>query len=224
MTEPCTNRTLTPQLVLASHNKGKLVEIRELLKPYGLDVIDAATAGVDEPEETGISFIENAELKARHSAQHTGLCALADDSGLVVNGLDGMPGIYSARWAGAQKDFSAAMQKVEKALIEKGQTPSGAGAYFACALSLSWPDGHCISLLGKVHGTLQFPPRGLHGFGYDPIFVAQGKTITFGEMDPQEKHAISHRADAFLQLISQLAKQGLLAQKLDRKSGDTACA
>lgn len=201
---------LTTTLVLASHNAGKLREIRALLEPIGLRVIDAGAAGVDEPEETAHSFTGNAELKARHSAAHTKLCALADDSGLVVPDLGGDPGIYSARWAGLEKNFTLAMHKVEHALIAAGKTPHGTPAYFACALALAWPSGDCITVEGTVHGTLCFPARGARGFGYDPIFTAHTMEKTFGEIDPDHKHAISHRADAFTKLLTALRSERLL--------------
>ena len=187
------------QLLVASHNAGKVREIGELLAPYHIDVVSAATLGLPEPEETGDSFVANAELKARAAATRSGLVALADDSGLVVEALEGAPGIYSARWGGPAKDFSLAMRKVHEALEAKNTI--NRRAHFACALSLAWPDGHTISFEGQVHGSIVWPPRGDRGFGYDPIFVADGHDITFGEMDPAEKHKISHRAAAFRQLI-----------------------
>lgn len=186
------------RLVIASHNAGKVREIGALLAPYNVETVSAGAYGVSEPEETGSTFIENAELKARHSALATGLPALADDSGLAVEALGGEPGIHSARWGGDQRDFALAMRKVEDAL--KGRTDRR--AHFVCALSLGWPDGTCATFEGTVHGTVVWPPRGTRGFGYDPIFVATGRDITFGEMDPDEKHAISHRADAFRKLIA----------------------
>jgi len=187
------------RLVLASHNAGKLREIADLLRPFHIDVVNAGALGLAEPEETGISFVENAELKARAAATASGLVALSDDSGLCVVALDGQPGIYSARWAGPDKDFSVAMHRVEEEL--KNRKDAGRRAYFVCALSLCWPDGHCETFQGEVHGQLVFPPRGNKGFGYDPIFLADGYDITFGEMDPDAKHAISHRAHAFRQMI-----------------------
>lgn len=189
------------RLVIASHNPGKVREIAELLAPFKVEVVSAGALGISEPEESGESFIANAELKARHSASVARLPALADDSGLVVPALDGAPGIYSARWAGPTKDFAVAMARVERELKTRGLEPSGQQAHFVCALSLAWPDGHCESFEGIVHGRLRFPPRGTRGFGYDPIFVADGYAITFGEMEPAAKHAISHRARAFALLI-----------------------
>ena len=183
-------------LVIASHNKGKVREIAELLGAYVAHFPSAGDLNLAEPEETETSFIGNAELKARAAAA-SGLPALADDSGLVVPALGGAPGIYSARWAGPDKDFSVAMRRVEAELGDRD--PS---AYFVCALSLAWPDGHTESVEGRIHGRLIFPGRGDKGFGYDPIFIAEGRDITFAEMDPDEKHRISHRADAFAQLVA----------------------
>jgi XTP/dITP diphosphohydrolase len=186
------------KLVLASHNKGKLAEFRELLAPFGVEVISAGDLGVPEPEETGDTFEENARLKAIVSTFATGLPALSDDSGLEVEALGGAPGIYSARWAGESKDFAGAMARVEKDLGEKGAL-GGAGprANFTCVLCLATPDGEIEVFEGKVFGHLTFPARGMNGFGYDPIFVADGHTQTFGEMQSDAKHAISHRAEAF---------------------------
>jgi XTP/dITP diphosphohydrolase len=186
------------KLVLASHNKGKLAEFRDLLAPYGVEVVSAGDLGVPEPEETGETFEENARLKAIVSTFATGLPALADDSGLEVEALGGAPGIYSARWAGEGRDFSAAMARVEKELGEKGALGgSEPRANFICVLCLATPDGEIEVFEGKVHGHLTFPARGVNGFGYDPIFVADGQAQTFGEMQPDAKHAISHRAEAF---------------------------
>ena len=157
-----------------------------------------------EPEETGDTFIANAALKARAAATASGEPALADDSGLVVPALDGAPGIYSARWAGPGKDFRVAMARIEAELAARRREPVGAEAYFVCALSLGWPDGHCETVEGRVDGTLTFPPRGPHGFGYDPIFVPDGQARTFGEMRPEEKQPLTHRARAFEQLAAVL--------------------
>jgi XTP/dITP diphosphohydrolase len=186
------------RLVIASHNPGKVREIAELLAPYAVTVEAAGALGLAEPEETGDSFRANAELKALAAARAAGLPALADDSGLAVDALGGKPGIHSARWAGPDRDFAAAMAKVEDAL---GEEPNRS-ARFVCVLTLAWPDGHCESFEGTVEGTLVWPPRGDRGFGYDPIFVPDGYDVTFGEMDPDAKHAISHRADAFAKLIA----------------------
>ncbi|MGE3334715.1 MAG: RdgB/HAM1 family non-canonical purine NTP pyrophosphatase [Rhodospirillaceae bacterium] len=186
------------KLVLASHNQGKLREIRELLAPFNAEVISAGDLGLPEPEETGLSFVANAELKALAAAMGAQLIALSDDSGLAVDALNGAPGIYSARWAGPEKDFNLAMRKIQNAM---GDNPVKT-ARFICALTLAWPDGHCETVEGKVEGTLTFPPRGDHGFGYDPIFIPDGFDITFGEMDPAKKHEMSHRADAFRKLVA----------------------
>ncbi len=189
-----------PRLVIASHNPGKAREIAELLAPYGVEVISAAALGLPEPEEIATTFIGNAELKARAAAARSGLPALADDSGLVVHALDGAPGIHSARWAGPGKDFSVAMTRVQRELQAKSATDRR--AHFVAALSLCWPDGHCQSFEGRVAGRLVWPPRGGKGFGYDPMFVPDGHDVTFGEMEPAAKHAISHRADAFRKLTA----------------------
>ncbi|MEZ5892438.1 MAG: RdgB/HAM1 family non-canonical purine NTP pyrophosphatase [Parvularculaceae bacterium] len=193
-------RKLEPgTLVIASHNAGKVCEIHDLLAPLGVDAVSANALDLDEPEETGTSFAENAALKAHAAAEASGLPALADDSGLCVTALGGAPGIFSARWAGPDRDFSLAMKKVEAALRDSGTEDYS--ARFVCALCLAWPDGHEELVEGSVDGVLCFPRRGSHGFGYDPIFVADGYHITFGEMDPDEKHSISHRADAFRKLM-----------------------
>jgi XTP/dITP diphosphohydrolase len=184
-------------LVIASHNKGKVREIAELLGAYVAHFPSAGELGLPEPEETEATFIGNAELKARAAAIASGLPALADDSGLVVPALGGAPGIYSARWAGPDKDFDFAMRRVQVEL--GGGDPA---AHFVCALALAWPDGHAESVEGRINGHLVFPPRGDRGFGYDPIFIMAGRDITFAEMDPVEKHAVSHRADAFAQLVA----------------------
>lgn len=195
MTAP--RRFTEDRLVLASHNPGKVVEIADLLRPLGVAVQSAGELGLPEPEETGTTFVENAELKARAAAEGAGLPALADDSGLCVEALGGDPGIYSARWAGPGKDFRIAMEKVNAALDGRESL-----AHFVCALALAWPDGHVETVEGRVDGRLTWPPRGEKGFGYDPIFVPEGHEITFGEMEPEKKHAISHRADAFRKLLA----------------------
>ncbi|HVJ32227.1 MAG TPA: RdgB/HAM1 family non-canonical purine NTP pyrophosphatase [Terriglobia bacterium] len=185
------------KLVLASHNPGKVREIHDLLAPFGTDVVSAGALGLPEPEETEDSFIGNARLKALAAAKASGLPALADDSGLAVTALDGAPGIYSARWAGPGKDFAAAMARVLKLL----QPSKDRSAEFVCALALAWPDGHCDCFEGRIAGTIIDAPRGDKGFGYDPIFLPVGGALTFGEMEPEAKHAISHRALAFRQLV-----------------------
>ncbi len=181
------------ELVLATHNPGKVREIADLLGSYVGKIYSAGELGLSEPEETGSTFEANAILKAKAAAQESGYVALADDSGLAVNALGGQPGIYSARWAGPEKDFQAAMQKVQDELDDSEDR----SAAFICVLALALPDGHVETFEGRVEGTLTWPPRGDKGFGYDPIFVPNGYDITFGEMDPTEKHKISHRADAF---------------------------
>ena len=198
------HRRLEPgKLVIASHNEGKVREIRALLAPHGIEPVSAASLGIPEPEETGTSFVANAELKARFSADLSGLVALADDSGLCVDALNGDPGVYTADWAETPtgRDWNLAMRKVEDALQAKGPE-AGRDAHFVCVLSLAWPDGHVESFEGRVDGTLAWPPRGTIGFGYDPMFVPLGDTRTFAELAPEEKHAISHRADAFRKLVA----------------------
>ena len=198
------SRKLAPgKLVIASHNEGKVREIRALLAEHGIDPVSAGSLGLPEPPETGTTFVANAELKARAAADLSGLPALADDSGLVVEALGGEPGIFSARWAGENKDFGLAMRLVNERLLEQGPD-AGRDAHFVCALSLAWPDGHVESFEGRVDGVLVWPPRGSQGFGYDPIFQPLGHAITFGEMDPAAKHAMSHRADAFAKLVAAL--------------------
>ena len=186
------------RLTVASHNPGKVREIRELMAPLGVAVATAADLGLAEPDETGASFAANAEIKARAATLATRGPALADDSGLVVPALGGAPGIHSARWAGPERDFAAAMRRIEAELADRDDR----SAYFAAALALAWPDGHCETFEGRVDGALVFPPRGQRGFGYDPIFVPDGHDETFGEMDPAEKRAISHRARAMAKLLA----------------------
>jgi XTP/dITP diphosphohydrolase len=195
---------LTGRLVIATHNSGKLREFEELLRPFDLTLLGAAEFGLEEPEETGSSFHDNAVLKARAAAQASGLVALSDDSGLCVQALDGAPGIYSARWAGPTKDFDAAMGRVESELKARGAPPPWRAA-FVSVLALAWPDGADEAFEGRVDGVLVFPPRGTAGFGYDPIFLPDGHDRTFGQMSSEEKHgipadgslALSHRARAF---------------------------
>ena len=194
-------RKLQPgKLVIASHNPGKVREIRELLGPYGIVPVSAAELDLPEPDETGTTFVANAELKALQAADLSGLPALADDSGLCVEALGDEPGIFSARWAGEGKDFGVAMQRVEDRLAALPPETSR-DAHFVCALALAWPDGHIEWFEGRVDGTLVWPPRGDKGFGYDPMFVPLDGEQSFGEMDPDAKHAISHRAVAFRQLV-----------------------
>ncbi len=201
-------KAIGPKLVIATHNEGKLREIRELLAPYGIECVSAAELDLPEPEETGVTFVDNAELKARASADLSGLPALADDSGLSVDALHGKPGIHSARWGEdgtGKRDFGRAMERVWRE-VEAAGPDAGQDAHFTCALSLAWPDGTIESFEGKVHGTLVWPPRGQNGHGYDPMFVAAGDTRTFGEIEPAAKHAVSHRAAAFAKLVEALAR------------------
>jgi XTP/dITP diphosphohydrolase len=196
---PCMTRKFTgDRLVIATHNPGKRGEIAALLARFDVAVIGAAELGLSEPEETGTTFEANAALKALAAANASALPALADDSGLVVPALGGAPGIYSARWAGPDRNFARAIALVEERLLGSADRR----AMFAAVLALAWPDGHIESFRGEAHGTLVFPPRGTFGFGYDPIFLADGQSLTFGEMPPEEKHAISHRADAFRKLVA----------------------
>jgi XTP/dITP diphosphohydrolase len=183
------------RIVVATHNAGKLTEINDLLRPLGLDAVSAGSLGLAEPDETGDTFAANAILKAQASAMGSGLPALSDDSGLCVDGLDGDPGIYSARWAGPSKDFSVAMQLVESELQKR--STNNRRAHFICALCLAFPDGKTHVFEGRVDGTLVWPPRGTKGFGYDAMFLPDGENFTFGQMEPDEKHAMSHRARAF---------------------------
>lgn len=202
--------SLTTPLLLASHNKGKLREIEDLLLPLGIEITSAGALNLPEPEETGTTFEANSALKAHAAAQASGLTALADDSGLCVVALDDAPGIYSARWAGESKDFAAAMQQVNSELRARGVEPEGAKAYFVCVLTLADKSGQVHHVRGEVHGTLTFPPRGERGFGYDPIFMPEGMQETFGEMMPDAKHAISHRARAF-EALKQFLQQAKAA-------------
>jgi XTP/dITP diphosphohydrolase len=199
------HRHIAGRLVIATHNPGKLREMRELVAPYGIDAVSASELGLAEPDETGTSFRDNARIKAVAAAKASGLPAFADDSGLVVEALGGQPGIHSARWAGPDKDFAGAMQKIETLLREKDATDRR--AHFVSALCVAWPDGHLEEFEGRVDGTLVWPPRGTAGFGYDPVFQPDGFEPTFGEMSAEEKHGLppkgrglSHRARAFVKL------------------------
>jgi XTP/dITP diphosphohydrolase len=202
------HRRITGKLVIATHNPGKLVEMRELLAPYGIEAVSAGELNLDEPDETGDSFQANARIKAVAAANASGLPAFADDSGLAVDALDGAPGIYSARWAGPSKDFTAAMTQIERLLQERGATTADKRtAHFVSALCVAWPDGHLEDVEARVEGTLVWPPRGTAGFGYDPAFLPDGHHRTFGEMTSIEKHGLpplglglSHRARAFVKL------------------------
>lgn len=203
-----THRRIAGHLVIATHNPGKLTEMRELLQPYGIEAISAGELGLGEPEETGMSFRANARIKAMAAATAAGLPAFADDSGLTVDALGGEPGIYSARWAGPARDFRHAMQTIEDRLQERGaREPPRRRAHFVSALCVAWPDGHVEEFEATVDGTLVWPPRGDKGFGYDPMFLPDGHALTFGEMPSEEKHGLpprgkglSHRARAFLTL------------------------
>ena len=194
--------------MIATHNPGKLVEMRDLLAIYGVEAVSAGELGLPEPEETGKTFRANARIKAEAAAKASGMASFADDSGLAVDALDGEPGIYSARWAGPDKDFRLAMNEVQTKLMEQGaKAPERRRAQFVSALCVAWPDGHSRSSRRKVHGTLVWPPRGTKGFGYDPMFLPDGQTQTFGEMSSEDKHGLpprgqglSHRARAFLKL------------------------
>jgi len=202
------HRRITGKLVIATHNPGKLAEMKELLAPHGIEVVSAGELGLAEPDETGNDFRSNAAIKAIAAAKATGLPAFADDSGIVVDALDGAPGIYSARWAGPNKDFAAAMAQIERLLQERGaKTPDERKAHFVSALCIAWPDHHLEEVEARVDGTLVWPPRGTSGFGYDPMFLPDGHIRTFGEMESIEKHGLpplglglSHRARAFVKL------------------------
>ena len=200
------SRKLEGRIVIATHNAGKLREMRELLAPYGIEAVSAGELGLAEPDETGADFMSNALIKAQAAAQGAGLPALADDSGLCVEALGGAPGIFSARWAGESKDFAAAMARIEREAAQSGSTSRR--AHFVSALAVAWPDGETTTVEGKVLGELTFPTRGQKGFGYDPCFTPDGHSRTFGEMTSEEKHgipadgsqALSHRARAFQML------------------------
>ncbi len=210
------HRRITGRLVIATHNRGKLAEMRGLLAPYGIDATSAGELGLQEAEELGMTFRDNAHIKAEAAAKAAGLPAFADDSGLVVDALDGAPGIHSARWAGPERDFARAMQTIEEKLRERGATaPERRKAHFVSALCVAWPDGHVEEFEGRVDGTLVWPPRGDQGFGYDPMFLPDGHARTFGEMPSDEKHGLpprgkglSHRARAFLKLAEACLGQG----------------
>jgi XTP/dITP diphosphohydrolase len=202
------HRQISGELVIATHNPGKLAEMRELLSGYGVKAVSAAELNLPEPEETGRTFRANARIKAEAAAKASGIPAFADDSGLVVDALGGEPGIYSARWAGPNKDFRAAMNEVQTRLMQAGaKSPDQRRGHFVSALCVAWPDGHVEEFEAKVDGTIVWPPRGTKGFGYDPLFLPEGHTRTFGDMSSDEKHGLpphggglSHRARAFLKL------------------------
>src|SRR5471030_697858 len=186
------------RLVLASHNQGKLVELADLLRPYQIEIISAGSLGLPEPEETAPDFAGNARIKALAAATATGLPAFSDDSGFYAAALGGEPGVLSARWGGPERDFAKAMALVNDRVGDKADRR----AWFVAALCLAWPDGHTETFVGRVDGTMVWPPRGDKGFGYDPVFLPDGATTTFGEMDPEAKHTVSHRARAFAQVMA----------------------
>ena len=208
MSDTLAHRPITGRLIIATHNPGKLAEMRELLLPYGIDAISAGELGFAEPEETGMSFRDNARIKAQAAAAASGLPAFADDSGLAVDALGGAPGIHSARWAGPDKNFRRAMETIEQKIHERSATTAEQRrAHFVSALCVAWPDCHLEEFEARVDGTLVWPPRGDRGFGYDPMFLPDGHDRTFGEMPSEEKHSLpprgkglSHRARAFLKL------------------------
>lgn len=208
------HRQLTGSVVIATHNPGKLAEMRDLLAPYGIAATSAAELNLPEPDETGTTFAANARIKAMAAAKATGQAAFADDSGLCVDALGGDPGIYSARWAGPDKDFRGAMNQIQTLLVEKGATsPEQRRAHFIAALCLAWPDGHTEEFEGRVDGVVVWPPRGTAGFGYDPLFLPDGHDRTFGDMVAGQKHGLppkgmglSHRARAFVMLASACLK------------------
>jgi XTP/dITP diphosphohydrolase len=211
---PPLHRRISGRLVIATHNPGKLREMRELLAPYGIEAVSAGELGLGEPEETGVSFAENARIKAVAATQATGLPAFADDSGLCVEALDGAPGIHSARWAGPSKDFPAAMARIDELLRSKSAaSPPQRRAHFVSALCIAWPDGHTEDFEARVDGSLVWPPRGSRGFGFDPMFQPDGLSETFGELSSDDKHGLpprgrglSHRARAFLRLADACLK------------------
>jgi len=202
------HRQITGQLVIATHNPGKLAEMRDLLAVHGVDAVSVGELGLPEPEESGATFRANARIKAEAAAKASGIAAFADDSGLAVDALDGQPGIHSARWAGPDKDFRLAMNKIQSLLIERGaKAANQRRAHFVSALCVAWPDGHVEEFEATIDGTVVWPPRGTMGFGYDPLFLPDGETRTFGEMPGEEKHGLpprgkglSHRARAFMEL------------------------
>lgn len=211
-----TIRRLAPgtKLVIATHNKGKLAEFRDLLGPHGIDLVSAGDLGLPEPEENGTLYAENAAIKARAATKATGLPAISDDSGLAVDALDGAPGLFTADWAGNPRDFAAAMGRVDRELALRGVATLGARAHFVSALCVTWPEGDEMIFEGRVFGTLAWPPRGAAGFGYDPMFLPDGHERTFGEMTAVEKHGLppegeglSHRARAFIRLAETLLAQ-----------------
>jgi XTP/dITP diphosphohydrolase len=200
--------SLFSKLVIASHNAGKVKEIGDLLKPLAIEVVSAGVLKLTEPEETGTSFVANAAIKSEAAAKASGLWALSDDSGLCVDAIGGDPGVYSADWAGPTKDFAAGMERIRQAIIKAGASPEGVKAHFMCVLSLTSPELITTSFEGRVDGRLTFPPRGDKGFGYDPIFIPEGLTTTFAEIEPLKKHSMSHRARAFAKFLAYLSGTG----------------
>lgn len=210
-------RALVGKVVIATHNAGKLAEMRDLLEPYGLELVSAGELGLPEPEEDGMMFAENAAIKALAAAKASGLPAIADDSGLAVDALDGAPGLFTADWAGTPRDWMRAMSRVKHELGIRDVEMEGAKAHFVSALLVAWPDGETLLAEGRCHGTLTWPPRGEAGFGYDPVFIPAGETRTFSELTREEKHGIrqqdgglsglSHRAKAFIRLINKAGLQ-----------------
>jgi XTP/dITP diphosphohydrolase len=216
LTDRRNHRAIIGRLVIATHNPGKLREMRDLLEPFDVDAVSAGDLGIPEPEETGTTFQDNARLKAEVASKAAQLPAFADDSGLVVEALGGAPGIYSARWAGPERDFRMAMEKVNQGLTARGAvTPDTRRAHFVAALCVAWPDGYVEEFEGRVDGVVIWPPRGDKGFGYDPVFLPDGETLTFGEMTSVEKHGLppvgrglSHRSRAFLKLAEACLGRG----------------
>lgn len=194
-------RLTEKRLVVASHNQGKVREIADLIAPFAIEAVPASALALAEPDETEPTFIGNALIKAHAAANASGIVALSDDSGLCVDALDGEPGVLSARWAGPRKDFRDAMQKVHERMVGAGSKDRT--AHFVCALAIAWPDGHAETFEGRVSGQLVWPPRGTLGFGYDPMFVPEGHSVSFGEMRPAQKHGMSHRARAFAKFVEE---------------------
>lgn len=197
-------RRLTGRVVIATHNAGKLAEMTDLLAPYGIETVSAGQLGLPEPIENGTMFSENAGIKARAAAVATGLPAISDDSGICVDALDGAPGIFTADWSGSPRDYYRGMERVRYELARRGHEPTGSGAHFISCIVVAWPDGTEVVFEGRVFGSLAFPPRGGNGFGYDPIFIPEGETRTFGELTPAEKKRFSHRSKAVAQMIEAL--------------------
>lgn len=200
-------RRLTGRVVIATHNAGKLREMNELLAPYGVEAVSAGQLGLPEPVENGTMFSENAGIKARAAAKATGLPSIADDSGICVDAIDGAPGIFTADWCGSPRDYAHGMERIRLELTRRDVTPTGAAAHFVSCIVVAWPDGREDVFEGRVFGTLAYPPRGVNGFGYDPVFVPEGETQTFGEMTAPEKKQHSHRARAVARMIAALLNE-----------------